>query len=362
MEDPISWWRTTFGEDEIEKIRESILAEHISQGPVTAEFEQQLASALDVPYVVATTSGSTALLMGLMAAGVGPGDEVIVPNRTFIATAHAALLLGARVVLVDVLEEEPSMDVAQVESKITERTKAIMPVHLNGRSVDMSALREVASRHGIWIVEDACQAMFSRDEHGYIGTKSEVGCFSLGVTKLISTGQGGFVVTSDKDTYEALKLMRIHGVPDTFEGTYSRIGFNFRMTDITASIGLVQLNQVETRMKHVKAIQARYSAALHEMPFIDIIPVNEEAGEMPVWVEAVSDERDRLLSYLESRNIFARPFIPDLDQSPHLGVTGEFPRSKVFAAEGLYLPGGPAQPLENVDRVITALSDYGETR
>ena len=358
----VPFWMTDIGENETAAVIETMAEKSFSMGAVTAKMEAEIAKQLDVPYVLCTTSGSMALMMGLMAAGVGPGDEVIVPTRTFISTAHAASLLGAKVVLVDSRSDSPNMDVIEAAKKITPRSKAIMPVHLNGRAVDMSGLREVASRHGIWIVEDACQAMFSRDEHGYLGTKSEVGCFSLGVTKLISTGQGGFVVTSDQDTFASLKLMRIHGVADTFEVTYNTLGFNFRMTDITASIGLVQLKQVESRTKHVKAIQARYSAALHEMPFIDLIPVNEEADEIPLWVEAVSEERDRLVSYLESRNIFARPFTPDLDKSPHLGVTGEFPRSKVFAAEGFYLPGGPAQPLANVDRVITALSDYGDTR
>jgi perosamine synthetase len=361
MGSPIYWWRTSFGEDELAKIGESMLAEHISQGPVTAEFEEKFAAALDVPYAVATTSGSTALLMGLMVAGVGPGDEVIVPNRTFVATAHAALLLGASVVLVDVIEDHPAMDVSQIESKITPRTKAIMPVHLNGRSVDMTALEEVASRHGLWIVEDACQAIFSCNEYGYLGTQSNVGCFSLGVTKLISTGQGGVAVTSDRDTYDALRLMRTHGVTDTFGGEFNQLGLNFRMTDIAASIGLVHLGQVESRRDHVKAVQARYSAALHEMPFIDLLPVNEAAGEIPVYVEAMCEERDRLVAWLEERGIQARPLLPDLDRSQHLSASGEFPRSRKFGAQGLYLPGGPAQSLENVDRVIAALSEFGNT-
>jgi perosamine synthetase len=361
MESPVYWWRTSFGEDELAKIGESMLAEHISQGPVTAEFEEKFAAALDVPYAVATTSGSTALLMGLMVAGVGPGDEVIVPNRTFVATAHAALLLGASVVLVDVIEDHPAMDVSQIESKITPRTKAIMPVHLNGRAVDMVALQEVAFRHGLWIVEDACQAIFSRNEHGYLGTQSNVGCFSLGVTKLISTGQGGVAVTNDRDTYDALRLMRTHGVADTFGGEFNQLGLNFRMTDIAASIGLVHLGQVESRLEHVKAVQARYSAGLHEMPFIDLLPVNEAAGEIPVYVEALCEDRDRLVAWLEERNIQARPLLPDLDRSQHLNASGDFPRSRRFGAQGLYLPGGPAQSIENVDRVIAALSEFGNS-
>jgi dTDP-4-amino-4,6-dideoxygalactose transaminase len=359
----IYWWRTSFGEDEAAKIREAILAEHLSMGPVTAEFERKFAASLDVPYAVATTSGSSALMMSLMAVGVGPGDEVIVPNRTFIATAHAATLLGATVKLVDVLPEIPAMDTRQLRKKITSRTKAVMPVHLNGRSVNMDQTLEVAGEYGLAVVEDACQALYSRNKSGYLGTQGDAGCFSLSVAKLISTAQGGMVVTRRKDIYEKLRLARTHGVPDTFSGTFDTPGFNFRMTDIQASIGLVQLAQSKQRIASVKAVQRRYAAGLAEMPFIKMVPVNEAAGEVPLYVEALSDERERILRFMEEKDIQIRPLLPDLHLSPHLKNTGEsFPNSRKFSEEGMYLPGGPSQPIENVDRVIAALAEYGTQR
>ena len=189
----IPWWKTTFGEQEIQKVTEAISNGHISQGPITEEFETRLAEALDVPYVVATTSGSVALLMALMAFGIQPDDEVIVPNRTWIATAHAVKMIGAKVVLVDVQPDLPIMEVAQLEQKITPRTKAIIPVHLSGRSADMDAIREIAKAHGLLIIEDAAQALFSKYRGEYCGTQSDAGCFSFSVAKLLPTGQGGAI-------------------------------------------------------------------------------------------------------------------------------------------------------------------------
>ena len=359
----IPWWRTSFGEDEARSLAASISAEHISQGPVTAEFERRIGEALDVPYAVVTTSGSVALLMALMALGIGRGDEVIVPNRTWIATAHAAMMLGAEVVLVDVLAELPVMDMSRVREKITSRTKAIMPVHLDGRAVDMDAIHEVSEEHGLKVVEDACQAFFSRNGAGFLGTRSDAGCFSLGVTKLISTGQGGVVVTRDEETYEKLKMVRNNGVVDHFDPTYAVLGLNFKFTDLLASIGMVQLSQVPRRIAHVGAVYDRYASAIAnmELPHLALVPVNVGAGEVPLYVEVLCDQRDVLRAYLNSQGIESRPFLPNLSSAPYM-PDGSFLHSDVFDSQGLFLPAGPDQPLENVDRVIEALRAFGNGR
>lgn len=357
----VSWWRTSFGEEEAQNIAKSMAVEHISQGPVTEQFEAEFAAALDVPYAVATTSGSVALLMSLIALGIKPGDEVIVPNRTFIAAAHAAMLLGAKVALVDVLPHIPTMDVSNIERKITPRTKAVIPVHLNGRAVEMEELHAVCQKHGLWVIEDACQALFSKNSHGYLGTQSDAGCLSLGVTKLISTGQGGMVVTRNKETYERLKLVRNHGVVDTYEATYSQTGLNFKFPDLLASIGLVQLSRVPKRLNHVNAVYEKYASAFadFEFPWVQNIPVKVSNGEVPLWAEVLCHDRGKLVEFLGSKGIQTRRFLPDLDVSPHLENVGDFPNSRPFSARGLFLPCGPEQPLENIDRVIDALWDYG---
>ena len=309
----ISWWRTDFGEDEIRRIADSIHNEHISQGPVTAEFEHAIGEVLGVPYVAATTSGSMALFMALIVAGVKPGDEVIVPNRTWIATANAPLLLGAKVVLVDVEKDLPIIDVDRIEEKITPRTKAIIPVHLNGRSANMRSINQIALKHGLKVIEDSAQAFSSRNADGMLGCQSFAGCFSLSVAKIISSGQGGFVVTKDKSVHERLKAIRTHGVSDLIDVSYNSMGFNFRFNDIQASLGIVQLSRLKEKITRIKAIYQKYQAAMEQFSFLKFIPVDVKAGQLPIYIEVLCSKRDRLRKFLSAQGIQTRPFYPDLN-------------------------------------------------
>jgi dTDP-4-amino-4,6-dideoxygalactose transaminase len=354
----IAWWRTSFGESEIQRVRQSVLNEHISQGPVTAEFEQAMAEALQVSYAIATTSGSVALAMSLLALGVGPGAEVIVPNRTWIATAHAVLLVGAKITLVDVLPDVPVLDVAKIREKITDRTKAIIPVHLNGRAVNMESLKDVAREFGLVVVEDACQALFSRNKSGFLGTQSQAGCFSLGVTKLLSTGQGGLIVTQDSHLNEKLRLIRNNGVVDIFTDTWNQFGFNFKFTDIQASFGLAQLQRVQHRIDRLHAIYQQYADGLNGLEFLHLLRSNVVGGELPLYVEVQCPNRNRLTEFLKSHNIQARPLPPNLNTSSYLDGAGVFPNSDRFAGAALYLPCGPEQPSGNVERVLEVLRQY----
>jgi perosamine synthetase len=354
----VSWWRTNFGDDEARAIAEAIRHEHISQGPVVREFEARLAQYLGVPHVVATTNGSTALLMALMAVGVGPGDEVIVPNRTWISTAHAPALLGATVKLIDVEKDRPIIDAGLIEAAISPRTKAIMPVHLNGRAADMAAIRRIAATHGLAVIEDAAQALGSRNADGLLGTQSDIGCFSLSVAKIIATGQGGFMATRDPALYERLVSIRTHGVTSVINAEWTRLGFNFRFTDILAAIGLVQLEQLQPRIEKVKAIQARYLDAAPALPFLTFLPVDVRAGEVPIYVEALCPERSRLIKFLADRGIETRPFYPDLHHAPYFNSHGAFPRSSIFSEQGVFLPSGPGQSLDVIDGVIAVLRSF----
>ena len=354
-------WRTSFDEEVIEKIRSSILNEHISQGKVTEEFEELLARFLNVPYVLATTSGSVALLMSMMALGIKPGDEVIITNRTWIATANAPCILGAKVVLADVLQDKPIIDVSKIREKITDKTKAILLVHLNGRGVDMEEVDKIAKEHDLFVVEDACQAFASKNSEGYLGTQSDVGCFSLGMLKLISTGQGGVVVTRNKEIYEKLKFIRNNGVVNNFNPIYNTVGCNFKFTDIQASIGIVQLSQIQDKIMNLRKIYSKYLRSIDTMEslsYLKMVPVKVTEGEIPIYIEVLCNERDRLISYLNSNNIEARPSLPSLDSAHYVESVGEFPNSKVFSEQGLFLPSGPSQSLENIEKVVEVLSSF----
>ncbi len=353
----ISWYRTSFGEEEIESVRNAISNEHISQGVETEKLEAIVAQSLDVPYAVVTTSGSAALLMSMIAYDIKLGDEVIIPNRTWIATPHAPLMRGAKVTLADVTDNQ-IIAASDIEKRITGRTKAIIPVHLNGKSADMREINRIAQSYGLRVIEDACQALFSRNEEGYLGTQSDIGCFSLGITKLISTGQGGFLITRDEETYEKLKLIRNHGTVSNINALYTQLGFNFKFTDIQASIGIAQFVRRNEKISHVRKVYDLYRQGIEGLEHIKLFPVNIRKGEIPLYTEALSHKRKALMEYLAARGIQTRPFLPSLESAHYIGDGQKFPNSDVFTNNGLFLPCGPSQSLENVQTVIDALKSF----
>ncbi len=354
----IKWHRTYVGEEEAARIREALLNGCVSMGRVTEEFEGCLANSFKVPYCVVTPSGSVAIFMALKALEIGAGDEVIVPNRGWVAAAHAIHLAGAIVVLADVRRDIPIIDVDDIRRVITPKTKAIIPLQLNGRSADMPELLKLAKSHHVAVVEDACQAMLSRNEGGMIGTQGKMGCFSLGMAKLVATGQGGFVVTRDEGLFKALRSIRNHGVTDNFTDAWYRWGFNFKFTDIQAAMGIVQLERAPQRIEHLKAIYDAYEKGLKSIPGVRLIPVKVPQGEVPLYIEVLADRRKELVQCLAERGIQARLATPDLNPTPYFKSEGEYPNSRIFSSRGLYLPGGPEQPLDNVQKVLRALEDF----
>ena len=354
----VSWWNTRFGQEEGESVVRAIAQRRISQGQLTAEFEEQLAQFLGVRYVVAASNGSAALLMALLALELGNGDEVIVPNRTWIATAHAVSMTGATPILVDVRDHLPLLDEEKVEKSISRRTKAIIPVHLNGRSANIGQINKIAKKYDLKVVEDAAQALSSKNRDGFLGTQSHIGIFSLSMAKIISTGQGGFSATHNKVLAERLRLIRTHGVGNVQEpGQWGKFpGFNFRITDLQSAIGLVQIKQLPARVDKVKRIYAQYVDGLKDCQTIDVIPVSVEEGEVPVYTEVLCDDRDKLIRDLKSRGIETRPFFPNLNRAAYFGQEdSQYPNSENFESRGLTLPSGPGQSFEDIDLVIDCI-------
>ncbi len=356
----ISWWQTDTRAGEAGRAAAAVAAGQLSDGPIVADFEARVADALGVPYAIAAPSGSLALLMSMLALEIGPGDEVIVPDYTWIASAHAASVLGARIVLVDVCAERPVIDVEDVARKLTSRTKAIVPVHLCGRANDTAALRELIKGRDIHIVEDACQALFSRGAEGYLGTGGDIGCFSFGVAKLLTSGQGGVAVTRDPEIYKRLRRVKTHGVTneDTDWERYVQPGLNFKFSDVLASLGLEQLERAEARIAHVREIYRRYEAGLANLPKLRVSPIDLAAGELPLWTEIESPHVEAIQAFLGDRGIQTRRVHPPLSEVPYFPNGVACPNSERFCHQILVLPSGPAQPHENVDRVVETLRDF----
>lgn len=355
----IRWWRVDLGRDEADAVSRAIASRCINQGRLVRELETRLAARLEVPHAVVTSSGSAALYLALKACGVGEGDEVIVPAHTFIATAHAVLLCGARVRLVDVCPDRPLMDATALEASITDSTRAIVPVHLNGAACDMALIRATAEKHGLAVVEDAAQAFHSRNADGWLGTQSQAGAFSLSITKLLTAAAGGFVATRDRGIDEQMRRLRNHGALLTADNVFDYFGFDLKLTDLQAAVALQQLEKLEAHIKALKDVYTFYAEALSDLGYLRMLEVRMEAGELPLWAQVLCAQRDKVAARLAERGIESRPFHPCLASSPHLGCPGPFPSAEFFAAHGLTLPSGPNQSPEDLARVVEVLHDLG---
>jgi dTDP-4-amino-4,6-dideoxygalactose transaminase len=349
----VQFWKTSFDNGEASAASSAILNQCISQGPLVAKFEREISEYLGIPYVIATTSGSMALLLSLYAIGIKAGDEIILPSRSWIATAHAPFLLGAKLVFVDVEQDRPLIDANAIEAQITPNTKAIIAVHLGGAAANMRKINEIAKKHNLYVIEDAAQALGSKNQYGYLGTQGDLGCFSLSVAKIISTGQGGIIVTNNEELYRIMVMMRTQGVGDVFNAQWHIPGLNFRFTDILASIGSIQLSLLDARKQKVTEIYKRYVQGLIDgLDFIQIIPIDYHSGEVPVYVEALCIDRIGLIDFLGKSGIEVRPYYPNMSSASYFANNNIYSNSQKFADNGMYLPCGPDQSFQSIDYVI----------
>lgn len=271
MKIPIS--KPFFGEEEKLAVQEPLETGWVVQGPKVAQFEARFREYTHAPHALATTSATTALHLALVALGVGPGDEVIVPAFTWVATANVVEMQGAKPVFVDIELETFNIDVARIERAITKKTKVILPVSLFGVSADMNAVLAIARRHGVKVVEDDACATGAWYHGHHAGTLADAGCFSFHPRKAITTGEGGMLITGDADIAAHVQSLRDHGasksdlsrhlgarsyvLPD-----FDMVGYNYRMTDIQAAVGVVQMGRLESLLARRTAVARRYDDAL----------------------------------------------------------------------------------------------------
>ena len=285
---PIS--KPYIGETEKKAVMEVLDSGMLAQGPRTAKLEERFAQLCGVKHAIATTSGTTALQVALLAHGLGPGDEVITTPFTFIASANSILFTGARPVFVDIDETTFNIDPALIEKAITPRTKAILPVDLYGYVCDMGALQAIADKHGLKIIEDACQAVgatYQGRAAGSFGT----GCFSLYATKNVMSGEGGMITTQDDAVADQCRLIRNHGMRRRYY--HDMLGYNFRMSDLHAAIGLAQMDRLTGFIEKRRANAAYLSANLRR-----VVTPKVKEGYGHVWHQytirvAAQDGRDR---------------------------------------------------------------------
>jgi perosamine synthetase len=338
-----------------------------SSGGFVKDLEQKFAEYLGVGHAVTVTNGTAALHLALVAAGIGPGDEVIVPSFTMIASAAAVCYTGARPVFVDCERDTFNLDVGRVAEKLSERTRAIMPVHIYGLPCDMGPLGELARKHRLIVVEDAAEAIGSRYDGKPCGAIGELGCFSFFANKAITTGEGGMVVTSDGDLAQKLRYYKNLCFPPTGPRRYvhEHIGFNYRMPNTVAAIGLAQLERVDDYVSMRRENARRYNERLRGQRGVTI-PAERAYAYNSFWMYAILIEddfglsRDAVMAGLEARGIDTRSFFVPMHRQTSLvaygaDVSGSFPNSEYASARGLYLPSSSGLTEAQIERVCREL-------
>lgn len=380
LELPIPVTRPWLGPEEEQAVLDVLRSGWLSQGPCVVQFEEALAGYVGARVAVATTSCTTALHLALLLAGVGPGDEVICPSYTFVATANAIRFVGAIAVFADIDPQTYTLAPDAVRGALTRRTRAILAVHQFGLPADLDGLRAVAEEAGVPLIEDAAPALGAEYRGCRIGGESYLACFSFHPRKVITTGEGGLLVTNDQALARRACQLRSHGasIPDLarhragaplFE-QYTEVGFNYRMTDLQAAVGLVQMGRLEKALELRRALAQGYDQAFG--PLARLIPphvppqVRHTFQSYPLRIEGIGEaKRNALLQALADQGVSARRGIPPIHREPAYAGTARHPLpvTEAVAASTLLLPLYPtmtvAEQAHVIDAVVEALRACG---
>lgn len=346
---------------EAEYVLECVQSSWISStGRFLSEFEAGFAALCGVRHAVATNNGTTALHLALVALGVGPGDEVIVPDLTYIASANAVRYCGATPVFVDNDRRTFNLDPADVLAKITPRTRGIMPVHLYGHPADMDPILEMARARGLFVLEDAAEAVGATYKGRPVGGLGDCATFSFFGNKIITTGEGGMVTTNDDDLAARLRLYRGQGMDPERRYWFPVVGYNYRMTNLAAAIGLAQLERVEDHLAARRRVAAGYADRLARLEPRLQLPVAENWAGHVWWMYTVlldaPERRDAVMAAMAAEGVETRPlFHPMHTLPPYLEPEGDYPNAVWCAGRGVNLPTYAGLAEADLDRVVETL-------
>ena len=337
-----------------------------SEGPFVEQFEQKFAKLVGRKHAIAVTNGSSALEIAVHALGIKKGDEVILPTFTIISCIAPLIRIGAIPVLVDADPLTWNMDVNQIEEKINSRTRAIMAVHIYGLPVDMDPLLNLAKRHGLMIIEDAAEAQGLYYKDRVCGSLGDISTFSFYPNKLITTGEGGMAVTDNDTIAEKCRSLRNLCFQKNKRFIHEELGWNFRMTNIQAALGLAQIERLDEFIKKKRSMGQKYTALLSGLDSIQLPLVRTDYAENIYWVyglildDKLSENAETLMEKLKNCGIGTRPFFWPIHQQPVLKKMGFFkkeffPEAERIAQKGFYIPSGLALTTSEINRVSKEL-------
>lgn len=354
-----------FGEEEKRAVCEYMdEGGFITEFKRTERFEQMIAEYTGAKHCIVVNNGTISLTLAAIAAGIQAGDEVLVPNFTMIATPNSVKMLGAVPVFVDVEPETLCMDVELARKAITPKTKAIMLVAANGRypKAGIAAFEALAAEREVVLIEDAAQALGSHYPDGrHIGRAGLVGSFSFSAPKIVSTGQGGALITDSDDIAFKLRRLKDFGRSGGGNDIHASIGYNFKFTELQACVGIEQMKKLPWRVERKKEISRQYQKNLQGVAGVRLFE-HDLAHTVPWFIDSLAERRDALQAYLKEQGIGTRVMYPPINKQKAYQIAGEYPVSNIVGAKGLWLPSATQLSDDNVERVCASIRRFYESR
>lgn len=369
----VEFYRHNIGKEEVSDLKKVLASIFLTTGPATREFEKKFAEYLNCKYVVGVSSCTAALFLSLKAYGIGPGDEVITTPMTFIATPNSIIHSGARPVFVDAEESTANINADLIEKAITEKTKAIMPVHLYGQMCDMKKIRKIADRHQLIVIEDAAHAVEAERDGVRVGQLGDVACYSFYATKNITCGEGGAVSTNNKEIAEKLQKIRMHGMNKGASDRYTKryehwdmemLGWKYNLDDIHAALLMNQLKNIDRYLKRREEISRIYESELGKIEgirLLKIMPDSKSARHL-FTILVDPERRDEVLWKLQEREIGVAVNYRAVHLLKYYRETfgykrGDFPIAEKIGDSTITIPLYPKLKKTEIDFVVSAIKD-----
>lgn len=346
------------GEEELRNVIDAVKSGWVSsKGPFIEEFEKSFSGYIGTKYGIATSNGTTALHLALVALGIGKGDKVLVPSLDFVSVANTVTYVGADPVFLDSHPEYWCIDPSKIADSIDKHTKAIIAVHLYGHPCDMDKIVKIATDYNLYLLEDCAEAHGAEYKNKKTGSFGVISCFSFYGNKIITTGEGGMCLTDREDLSEKMKILRDHGMNPHKKYWHDIIGFNYRMTNLQAALGVAQLKKIGQLINKKREIAATYNKLLKDLPTVTPAPEMPWAKNV-YWLYSILVEkalRNKIIEYLEQQGIEARPFFYPSHTLPPYKRNLQLPIAEELSARGLNLPSGHGLSENQIQEVIDSL-------
>jgi perosamine synthetase len=332
---------------------------NLAEGKLLNKFEKMINQQLNTNYTTVVNSGSIAIYIALLALNLKPKDEIIMTNRSWISTFHAAKLLNLKVKFIDVNLEDENINPDLIENTITKNTKVLLTVNRNGKINNRTKINKIKNKYNLYLIEDCAQSFLSGQRNQYLNKYADFTCFSFSSTKLLNIGKGGAVVSKNKKIFNKIKNIKYNGVYNTTKGNWKSLGFNFKFTDIQSAFGIVQLRDIETKKNKLIKLYNIFNQNIYNSEYIKILKVKN--NEIPLYIEILCPKREKLLKHLSDNNIGSYPFYNSLTDSP-LAKNNKYIQkenySAIFKKRGLWLLSGSSQKKSEILRMCKIINEF----